>query len=343
MTLLVNKNFYITVKKASYLLSSLVETPSLKYVSLLLESCNSYKQVNGIFYVRERYFSYAELMERHYSDAEKPNFKRIMLTGVVQVHLDYVQYDELLTGKAIVVVTSVNRYERCEDTLGLFDQKFVGDICVPARDTNQTLEYYENLLVNIADLIDFCVMSNVPIEAEFFYQLFLECNQLQYMDKGQTKKPFTPTIDSVIDTLKPKLKKNLQFQLEQALEQLTLERFNETSTSSSANTSKISLHDSETASIMLRRKSTNEILEDEDIPSLMVLASSLFDSAWKDKPDDMKNPTKAQLMHYIKTKQGIVESEAINALIRISRPNEVRFGGKQNPNLKEWKPKGERN
>jgi hypothetical protein len=340
MALIIDKNVYLRIKKASRLLSSLVNAPSLGYVSFLLESCKSYKQVNGLYVFLKNDLS---VIKEDGSYSEADHSTRILLTGVVQVLLDDIKYDDLLKEKIITYGTVKNRYIRCEDTLGIIDPKFIGDLRVPDRDTNQTLEYYENLLVNIDDLIDYCVMSNIPIKADFFYQLLLECYPLQYMDKGQTENPFTPNIDSVIDTLKPKLKKNLQFQLEQALEQLTLEGFNETSTSSSVNASKISLHDSETASIMLRRKSTNEILEDEDVPSLMVLASSLFDSVWKDKPDDMKNPTKPQLMHYIKTKQGIVESEAINALIRISRPDKVRFGGKQNPNLKEWKPKGERN
>ena len=92
----------------------------------------------------------------------------------------------------------------------------------------------------------------------------------------------------------------------------------------------------------LKTVNSGNLLEDDDTPILMVLASSLFDSVWKGLPTDMKKPTKGQLGQYIKTKLGITEQNSIDALIRVSKPDDVLFGGKQNPNLKEWKPKGER-
>jgi hypothetical protein len=87
----------------------------------------------------------------------------------------------------------------------------------------------------------------------------------------------------------------------------------------------------------------DELLEDNNTPTLMILASSLFDSAWKDLPSDMKKPTKGQLQHFVKTEQGIIESAEVEALIRISKPDDVQFGGNQSATLKPWQPKNKRN
>jgi hypothetical protein len=85
-----------------------------------------------------------------------------------------------------------------------------------------------------------------------------------------------------------------------------------------------------------------DLSETDEVPTLMILASSLFDAAWKDIPSDMKKPTQKQLEHYIKTRQGITNKADIKALMRISKPDNVDFGGKQKPELTEWKPKNER-
>jgi len=85
-----------------------------------------------------------------------------------------------------------------------------------------------------------------------------------------------------------------------------------------------------------------ELINKDDTPNSLYFAYTLFEEAWKDLPANMKKPTKPQLSEHLKTK-GITETTVIDSIIKVSTPNNVTLGGKQKPELSEWKPKNERN
>lgn len=83
----------------------------------------------------------------------------------------------------------------------------------------------------------------------------------------------------------------------------------------------------------------NELLglDEEEIPDRLYLALSLYKEAWHHLPDNMRPPTKPELETVLKEK-GLTKSAQINAIIKVSTPNGVELGGKQNPKLTPWKP-----
>jgi hypothetical protein len=84
------------------------------------------------------------------------------------------------------------------------------------------------------------------------------------------------------------------------------------------------------------------MFQEDSVPDSLYFAYSLFEEVWQNSPSDMKKPTKPQLIKYMEDK-GIKEQTNIDAIIRVSTPNGISFGGKQKPELKSWVPKSERN
>lgn len=85
----------------------------------------------------------------------------------------------------------------------------------------------------------------------------------------------------------------------------------------------------------------DSIYNEDDVPDLLYLAHSLFDEAWRNFPKDMNKPSKEQLSEILKIK-GITEAASIDAIIKVSTPNNVVLGGKKRPGFIEWKPKNKR-
>jgi hypothetical protein len=79
----------------------------------------------------------------------------------------------------------------------------------------------------------------------------------------------------------------------------------------------------------------------DNLPDDLYFAFSLFNEAWRDIPPDMKKPTKEQLTSQL-TQKGLSIKKTIDAIIKVSTPNNVNLGGKQKSDLKDWAPKDER-
>ena len=88
--------------------------------------------------------------------------------------------------------------------------------------------------------------------------------------------------------------------------------------------------------------SLKTLFEADETPSFLYWAYDVFLNAWHELPSDMKKPTKEQLTIYLKAK-GLSEIASIEAIIKVSTPDKFSLGGKQKPELKNWKPKNERN
>ncbi|GAA6183765.1 hypothetical protein [Aliiglaciecola sp. NS0011-25] len=87
--------------------------------------------------------------------------------------------------------------------------------------------------------------------------------------------------------------------------------------------------------------SLKNLIEAEETPDYLYLAYDVFLAAWKDLPVNMKRPTKSQLTDYLMAK-GIKEQTTIDAIIKVSTPDEITLGGKQKPDLVEWLIKSKR-
>ena len=81
--------------------------------------------------------------------------------------------------------------------------------------------------------------------------------------------------------------------------------------------------------------------ESDDIPTNLYLAYSVFKEVWNDIPENMRNPTKIQLTEYLQEK-GINVAADIEAIIRLSKPNHVKFGGHGDSSKMKWRPKHQR-
>jgi hypothetical protein len=81
-------------------------------------------------------------------------------------------------------------------------------------------------------------------------------------------------------------------------------------------------------------------------PKHLKLTMSFYEDVWLDQPSDMKNPSKAQLEHYLEVKLkalGLSHSTKLSdAIISLSKPDNFNFGGKQSAELRDWVPKNER-
>lgn len=87
-----------------------------------------------------------------------------------------------------------------------------------------------------------------------------------------------------------------------------------------------------------RTFSLKELFEAEEAPTMLYWAYDVFLAAWQALPVDMKKPTKPQLIEYLREK-GISEISTINAIIKVSTPDNITLGGNQKADLKEWQPK----
>jgi hypothetical protein len=80
---------------------------------------------------------------------------------------------------------------------------------------------------------------------------------------------------------------------------------------------------------------------DEDIPDLLYFAYDLFCEVWRDLPLNMNKPSRDQLVQLLRTK-GIKEPSFIQAVIKVSTPNDVVLGARKKSDFVDWKPKGQR-
>jgi hypothetical protein len=76
--------------------------------------------------------------------------------------------------------------------------------------------------------------------------------------------------------------------------------------------------------------------EAEEIPDSLYHAYSLFKDIWCKLPNDMNNPTKSDLDYHVKNEQGIINKALRDAIIKVSKPNDIKLGGKSKSNLKPF-------
>ena len=83
-------------------------------------------------------------------------------------------------------------------------------------------------------------------------------------------------------------------------------------------------------------------LDEDEIPDLLYYALSLYKEAWRGLPSNMRTPIKSELETVLKEK-GLTKPAHIDAVIKVSIPNGITLGGKQSPELTDWKPLHKRN
>ncbi|NQZ09423.1 MAG: hypothetical protein HRT35_19900 [Algicola sp.] len=81
--------------------------------------------------------------------------------------------------------------------------------------------------------------------------------------------------------------------------------------------------------------------EADDIPTNLYLAYGIFKDVWSNIPQDMRSPTKAQMIDYLKTR-GVSVAADVEAIIRLSKPDDVTFGGHGDASKLKWKPQNKR-
>ena len=81
--------------------------------------------------------------------------------------------------------------------------------------------------------------------------------------------------------------------------------------------------------------------ESDDLPTNLYLAYSVFKEVWNDIPHGMRSPTKVQLTEYLQQK-GVNVAADIEAIIRLSKPDHVKFGGHGDSSKMKWRPKHQR-
>lgn len=89
------------------------------------------------------------------------------------------------------------------------------------------------------------------------------------------------------------------------------------------------------------QETQNPDFESDDIPTNLYLAYSVFKEVWNDIPENMRNPTKIQLTEYLQQK-GVNVAADIEAIIRLSKPDHVKFGGHGDSSKMKWRPKHQR-
>jgi hypothetical protein len=79
--------------------------------------------------------------------------------------------------------------------------------------------------------------------------------------------------------------------------------------------------------------------QDIAYPEDLERAINVYKNVWAMLPDDMQKPSKPQVENYIRELGFTGSKKLLNAVILVSKPTDVTFGGKQNPDLKPWSQK----
>jgi hypothetical protein len=91
-----------------------------------------------------------------------------------------------------------------------------------------------------------------------------------------------------------------------------------------------------------QHQKVQEVFATEDIPKLLKLAYQIYKDVWCDIPKGMRNPTKEQLKDHMKEAFKSITNVDIDAMIRLSLPDKISFGGHGDKSKKKWMPKEKR-
>jgi hypothetical protein len=93
------------------------------------------------------------------------------------------------------------------------------------------------------------------------------------------------------------------------------------------------LQSSETSTHIVNTETDED--DDSKYPINLVVAESVYIDVWKNFPENMNKPLRAELEEVIRSK-GITSKTVIDSIITISTPDHITLGGKRKPDLLPW-------
>lgn len=93
------------------------------------------------------------------------------------------------------------------------------------------------------------------------------------------------------------------------------------------------LQSSETSTHIVNPETDDD--DDSKYPINLVVAESVYTDVWKNFPENMNKPLRAELEEVIRSK-GITSKTVIDSIITISTPDHITLGGKRKPDLLSW-------
>jgi hypothetical protein len=205
--------------------------------------------------------------------------------------------------------------------------------------TSTEYQYCSYLLFD--DFITYCLETGLELDAFTFMTLlkYIYNDKEQFVDATfKEKMELLPEIIEfkiITESLK---KPALILELNSGLEMLvrllpTLEGFTERFGSS-----KLLQSGGVTSANPQEVLQAYDAFQQDNIPTNLYMSYSLFTDVWERLPDDMNKPTKSELQKYLFDKgfRDKNQQVTINAIIKISTPDDRSFGGKKKANLRPW-------